>query len=121
MVDYITKDDIIIFSPNYNDIIDIKLLSNYKQIIFSFFVLQDDLFDAYANKNFKNQKLFNSTNAKCFHNCFNQKIEFPPNITHITFGHDFNQLVVLPQNLIHLIFSNRYNQSVVLQIGRAHV
>ena len=49
MVDYITKDSIIIFSPNFNDKLDIEFLSNYKQIIFSNYKLNDKLFNYYAN------------------------------------------------------------------------
>ena len=48
MLDYITKDSIIIFSPYFNDKLDFDLLSNYKQIIFSDYKLNDKLFNAYT-------------------------------------------------------------------------
>ena len=35
MSDYITKEDTIIFSPEWDSLLDIKLLSNYKKLIFS--------------------------------------------------------------------------------------
>jgi len=55
-MDYITKENIIIFSPYFNEIIDDTLLSNYKKVIFSDYELIDDLFDNYENNNFKNCK-----------------------------------------------------------------
>jgi len=42
---YITKEDTIIFSPEWNGPLDIKLLSNYKKIIFSDYELNDNLFE----------------------------------------------------------------------------
>ena len=49
MVDYITKDTIIIFNQKFNGKLDTEFLSNYKQIIFSDYKLNDELFNAYAN------------------------------------------------------------------------
>ena len=84
VVNYITKDSIIIFAPHYNEVLDIKLLTNYNQIIFSNFELNDNLFDAYSNNEFINFKFAN--------NKFNQSVNnLPPNITHLTFGPKFNQ------------------------------
>ena len=60
-MDYITKDEIIIFVAEFNKELDINLLSNYKKIIFSDYELCDNLFDAYSNNNFKklNQRYSN--------------------------------------------------------------
>ena len=77
MVDYITKDSIIIFSPNFNDKLDIKFLSNYKQIIFSDYELNDELFNAYANNDFQNLEFT--------YNRFNKLIELHKNFTHGNF------------------------------------
>ncbi len=44
-MNYITKDDTIIFSPSFNDELDYKLLNDYKKIIFSDYELNSSLFD----------------------------------------------------------------------------
>lgn len=46
-VDYITNDDTIIFSLEFDKLLNPELLSNYKKIIFSNYELNEDLFDAY--------------------------------------------------------------------------
>ena len=51
-MNYITKDDIIIFDPSFDDPLDHTLLTNYNQIIFSDYKLSDDLFDAHKNNHF---------------------------------------------------------------------
>ena len=43
MPDYITKDNTIIFDPEFNEPLDIDLLSKYNEIIFSNYKLQNDL------------------------------------------------------------------------------
>ena len=48
-MDYITKDDIIIFAPEFNSKLDPNQLLSYKKIIFSNYKLCDNLFDAYSN------------------------------------------------------------------------
>jgi hypothetical protein len=53
-MEYITKDNTIIFSPEFNKSLVPELLSNYKKIIFSNFTLNYSLFEAYENNNFKN-------------------------------------------------------------------
>jgi len=97
-MNYIIKEDIIIFSPEFNDKINKELLSNYKKVIFSDYELTDSLFDNYENNDFKNCKHVISR--------FNQKIDLPPNLTYLIFGadSDFNQKVNLPPNLTHLTF-----------------
>ena len=52
MNSYITKEDIIIFNPDFNELININLLNLYNKIIFSNYKFNDDLFDKYTNKNF---------------------------------------------------------------------
>ena len=81
MVDYITKDSIIIFSLNFNDKLDIEFLSNYKQIIFSNYELNDEIFNAYANNDFY------YLNYICSE--FNQSIELHENLIHLTFSYFF--------------------------------
>ena len=77
MVNYITKDTIIIFNPNFNDKLDIEFLSNYKQIIFSNYELNDELFNVYANNDFHNLNYIDSK--------FNQFIVLHENFTHGNF------------------------------------
>ena len=131
MTDYITKDSIIIFSPYFNGELDIEFLSNYKQIIFSNYELNDELFDAYANNEFKNLKYIGSKYdlqivfpQKLIYTCicsyltlghkFNHEINLPENLTHLTFGFHFNQSVNLPKNITHLTFGGNFNQPVNL-------
>lgn len=47
-----TNENIIILSPKYDKLLDVKLLSNYKKIIFSSCALSDGLFDACESNNF---------------------------------------------------------------------
>ena len=77
MVDYITKVSIIIFSPKFNNKLDYKLLSNYKQIIFGNYELNNSLFNAYANNDFNDLKYIGS--------CYDQKVNLHQNITHGNF------------------------------------
>jgi hypothetical protein len=53
-MEYMTKDNTIIFSPEFNKPLDPELLLNYKKIIFSNHKLNDILFEAYENNNTKN-------------------------------------------------------------------
>ena len=65
-MNYITKDNTIIYAPSFNDELDNELLNNYKKIIFSDYNLNDGLFDAYDNYDFKYFEYQG--------NCFNQMI-----------------------------------------------
>jgi len=143
MKEYITNESTIIFSPNYNKQIDINLLLTYNKIIFSNYMLTDDLFERYSNNDFydlkyigsiynqylklhKNLinlifdyyfnlpvKLSNITHLT-FGKDFNQPVELPLNITHLTFGEDFNKFIKLSSNLILITFGNCFNQPVEL-------
>ena len=105
-MNYITKDDTIIFAPHFNSELDINLLSKFNKLIFSDYELNDKLFEVYENNNFEN--------LTCIKNKFNQEVnKLPHNIIHLTFGWNFNQEVNnLPQNLTHLTFGNHFNQEV---------
>ena len=95
MVDYITYLDTIIFSPRFNKSINLDLLSSYNKIIFSNYELTDDLFLKYSNNNLKDLKYISSK--------FNQLLELPKNLIHITFGRNFNQPIQLPEILLILL------------------
>ena len=60
MIDYIKKDKTIIFSPNYNKILDVNLISKYNVIIFSDYELTNNLFVSYVNNNFENLNYYYS-------------------------------------------------------------
>ena len=148
MLNYITNEDTIIFSPYYNKPIDINLLSQYNKIIFSNYELNEKLFEKYdgcyldyryIESNF-NQKLELPENLThlTFGLNFNQKVEFPKNLinltwicnkkvelpknlTHLTFCNYFNQEVELPENLTHLTFSDNFNQKVELPENLSHL
>ena len=113
MVDYITNKDTIIFSPNYNVLTDVNLLSLYNKIIFSNYELNEELFEKYENLDFEYLKWIGSK--------FNQKVELPENLTHLTFGENFNQKVELPVNLSHLTFGDCFNQKVDLPSNLTHL
>lgn len=53
-VDYITKDDTIIFNPEFDKPLKPELLVGYKKIIFSDLILDNNLYDAYEHKKFDN-------------------------------------------------------------------
>ena len=110
-MNYITKGDTIIFSPDFNDDLDIGLISNYAKLIFSNYTLDNKLFKAYENNDFHDNH-FNGLYYKC--SKFNQKVNnLPYSLTHITFSDDFNQKVNdLPQTITHLIFGWCFNQEV---------
>jgi len=54
IIDYKTKEDAIIFSHEFNKNINEGLLLNFKKVIFSNHELTNDLFDYYADSNYKN-------------------------------------------------------------------
>ena len=58
--------DTIIFDPEYNDLLDMNLISQYKKIIFSDYQLSKGICEAYENNNFNNFKLICSN--------FNQEV-----------------------------------------------
>jgi len=108
MLNHITNEDTIIFSPYYNKPIDINLLSQYNKIIFS---------DYELNEKYKNINLI----VKPIVSKFNQEVELPENLTNLTFGYDFDQKVELPRNLTHLTFSCLFNQKVELPENLTHL
>jgi hypothetical protein len=109
-MDYITSNNTIIFSPEFNKPLIPELLSNYKKIIFSDFELNYSLFEAYENNNLHylgskfNQTLDDSLNNLTslthltFGNYFNQTLNDSLNkltsLTHLTFGYSFNQPLI---------------------------
>jgi len=68
MLNYITNEDTIIFSPYYNEPIDINLLSQYNKIIFSDYELNEELFEKYKNFNHRGKYIYSR---------FNRKVELP--------------------------------------------
>jgi hypothetical protein len=113
MNDFIIKDDTIIFSPYFNELIDHNLMTPYNKIIFSDYELSDNLFEKYLNNDFNDLKYICSR--------FNQKIQLHENLTHLTFGLCFNQEVKLPDNLTHLTFGLCFNQEVKLPDNLTHL
>jgi hypothetical protein len=89
MVDYITKGDTIIFSPEFNKPLDSELLLTYKKIIFTNYKLNDKLFDAYENNNFLNLNITYS--CSCFNQPLLNELDNLISLTHLTFGYNFNQ------------------------------
>ena len=112
MSNYVTNEDTIIFSPHYNELIDINLLSQYNKIIFSNYELNEKLFEKYDGC-YLDYRYIESN--------FNQKLELPENLTHLTFGLNFNQKVELPENLTHLTFGSRFNKKVELPKNLTHL
>ena len=102
-MDYITKDDSIIFSHLFNKELDSELLKNYKKIIFSDYELNETLFDRYENKNLNyigshfNQPLSNS-------------LDNLTNLQQLTLGYNFNQRLDIPFNIriLTLDCNNQY-------------
>ena len=118
-VDYITNEDTIIFGPSFNQELNPTLLTNYKQIIFSDYKLDPNLFDFYEKihtynyyERYKNNTIFfvlTDSGSK-----FDIPVSnIPTSITHITFGSNFDQPVnLLPTSITHLIFGDYFNQLV---------
>ena len=86
MVDYITNEDTIIFSPKFNKSLESKLLLNYKKIIFSNYVLNDYLFEAYENHSVYNFIFIGSK----FNQHLTNSLDKLTSLTHLTFGLHFN-------------------------------
>jgi len=76
---YITSCDTIIFAPSFNDELDCGLLNDYRQIIFSNYNLDDNLFERYVNNNFQGLKYIRSNFNRSFDN-------LPSIVTYLTFG-----------------------------------
>ena len=127
MYNYITNNDTIIFSPDYNKELDINLLSNHKKIIFSNYELVNEIIVKYENDNLidlnYSASIFNfqvnnlpKTLIHLTFGCrFNSKVNnLPLNLTHLTFGYLFNQKVnLLPKNLTYLSFGGgKFNQEI---------
>ena len=106
MSDYITNNDMIIFTHEFNKPLDLELINKYKNLIFSNYILNNDLFDKYKNNDIIFMQYIGSK--------FNQEVNNLPNsLTHLTFGNDFNQEVNnLPNSLTHLTFDSHFNQEV---------
>ena len=51
---YIIKEDTLIFAPEFNGLLDIKFVLNYKNVIFSDYRLEESIFEAYENDKFIN-------------------------------------------------------------------
>ena len=124
---YISKDDTIIINPEFNEPLNdehIAILSKYQKVIFSDYLLTDELFESYENNNnnkwsankFKQQvnNLPKSITHITFGQCFNQSVDnLPDSITHLTFGYYFNKPVDnLPNSITHITFGQCFNQSV---------
>jgi len=126
MSNYVTNEDTIIFSPHYNELIDINLLSQYNKIIFSDYKLSEELFEKYENfylnLPYINYHSFQEVEDITYFGCkFNQEVELPKNLTHLTFGNRFNQKVELHENLTHLTFGCKFNQEVELPENLTHL
>ena len=120
-MNYITKDDTIIFDRLFNEQLDHELLTNYKQLIFSYYELNNDLFDIYEKfytynyyERYKNTMFDEFYKFKYLRSKFNHPVDsLPTSITHLTFGSGFNQSVdALPSSITHLTFGRHFNQSV---------
>ena len=109
MTYFVTKESTIILSSYYCKSISNDLLLIYNKIIFSNYDLSDYLFFDYSNNDLKNLN-----NLIFFGSNFNEHIELPKNITHLTFCYSFNKSIVLPEKITHLTFGNNFNQPVVL-------
>jgi len=106
-MDYITKEDIIIFSPFFvfDKKIDDGLLSNYKKIIFSNYKLTNNLFDNYANNNLDNLKFIGSK--------FNQKVDLPWNLKYLCLYCETTLIIdYLPDSLEELKLGEAFNSSL---------
>ena len=106
MVDYIARDDIIIFSPNYNKPLEPSLLSKFNKIIFTDYILKDDLFERYENN-----KLYDLCRI-C--SIFNQDVSnLPSELNRLIFGYRFDRDVFnLPSKLTHLTFGYHFNKDI---------
>ena len=95
-MNWINNSDTIIFGPDFNEELDTVLISAYSKLIFSDYILNEKLFDSYANNNFDALCTLDS-------NLFDKDVSrLHPILTFINFGWRFNQDVSnLPQSLTH--------------------
>jgi hypothetical protein len=111
-MEYITKDNTIIFSPEFNKPLDPELLLNYKKIIFSNYELNYSLFEVYENNYFKNLHYIGSM----FNQTLDDSLNKLTSLTHLTFGYRFNQKLDDTLNkltsLTHLTFGYSFNQTL---------
>jgi hypothetical protein len=113
-IDYWVYQDYLIFKPHFNKEINELSLRKYKHIIFS---------------NYKNPlitiKTFNKYiyEYKDFYEFskFNQPINLPDTIIHLTFGYYFNQPVNLSCSLTYLCFDFNFNQPLNLPNSLEHL
>ena len=120
IIEYITNSDTIIFSTNFNNKLDIELLSNYTKIIFSDYPLvsekyaKKNLFIRYEIGDFSDFSHRFSTDVGLYDSLFNQEVNhLPSSITHLTFGKSFNKEVNnLPYSITHLTFGETFNQKI---------
>ena len=128
-MNWIAKEDTIIFAPEFNSELDISLVSNYAKLIFSNYEfddneLNDELFklitknydydyDCYYNdKYFSGTCIENKTIHRYEYSKFNKSVNnLPTSLTHLTFGCSFDKEVnVLPESITHLTFGEKFNQ-----------
>ena len=141
-MDYINKNDTIIFSSEYNEPLDINLLSQYKKVIFSNYELSN-LHEYFIDNILKN-KCSSNLYLSCmldpseydkhrynyklnlqnhlmytFNSEFNQSVDNLPNtLTHITFGYEFNQEINNLPNSVELIQLPKYYDKKILKIPK---
>ena len=105
-MNYITKDSTIIFDSEFNQELNLELITKYQRLIFSDYILNNKLFNAYENNTFDRLRYCGSI--------FNHPIDaLPSSIIYLTIGHRFNHPVNhLPSSLIYLTFGNCFNHPV---------
>jgi hypothetical protein len=113
MNDYLIHYDTIFFSPDFN-----KPLSNYLDIL--------NKYNKLIFSNYDDPSICIQTNNRELHinykeNKFNQPLNLPHNITHLTFGDNFNQSIILPSELTHLTFGYIFNQSIIIPSELTHL
>ncbi len=59
-MNWIANQNTIIFNTEFNEIIDISLISTYTKLIFSEYELNEQLFEHYSDNNFKGLKWIRS-------------------------------------------------------------
>jgi hypothetical protein len=114
--DYWIIEDQFIFKPHFDSSIDVykNIISKYNKLVFSNYndvdicIKRNNKYDSIYSNNFIGSK-------------FNQIIDLPPNLTHITFGRNFNQLIDLPPNLVYINFGDNFNQKVVLPLNLVYI
>lgn len=86
--EYITNSDTIIFSTNFNNKLDIELISNYAKIIFSDYPLvskkyvKKNLFERYETNDFSDFSHRFSTDIGLYDSSFNQEVNHLPSLNY---------------------------------------